>query len=62
MQSKWKEATSAQRGTITKLDILGHHMWEKVLLGLIVHTQGVKERKGEKEAPPAMSLGSINKG
>jgi hypothetical protein len=21
-------------------------MWEKVLLGLIVHTQGVKERKG----------------
>lgn len=37
-------------------------MWEKVLLGLFVHTQGVKERKGEKEAPPAMSLGSINKG
>lgn len=52
---------SAERNN-NKLDILGHHMWEKVLLGLIVHTQRVKERKGEREALPATSLGSINNG
>lgn len=48
--------------TIRKLDLLGHHMWEKVLWGLIVHTQGVQRRKGEKQALLATSLGSVNNG
>lgn len=56
----WSEA-------ITKLDLLGHHMWEKVFLGFIVHTQGGQQRPwggggGGEQALLATSLGSINNG
>lgn len=58
----WKEATSDSTQVIIKLDLLGHHMWWKVLLGLSIHTQGVKQRKGKKQSRWQLSLASINNG
>lgn len=62
LQPKWKEATSESTEVIIKLDLVGHHIWGKVLLGLSIYTQGVKQRKRKKQAYWQLSLGSINNG
>lgn len=61
-RKRWKEATSDSTEVIIKLDLLGHHMWWKVLLGLSVHTSRVKQRKGKRQAYWQLLLGSINNG
>lgn len=61
-RKRWKGATSESTEVIIKPDLLGHHMWGKVLLGLRIHPQGVKQRKGKKQSYWQLSLGSINNG
>lgn len=61
-RKRWKGATLESTEVIIKPDLLGHHMWRKVLLGLRIHTQGVKQRKGKKQPYWQLSLGSVNNG